>query len=598
MKILRNRHSKSSSENSNVSVHTFFSMQYRIIKELFNEYKLRTIGIVLISVILTVASYVSLKFLESMTNGATIFLSGPNDDYFVQLINIATTFLAIQFVLLILSNLNNIIIKKYNNDISASVDKKLAKKLSDIPYDYYESYFFYEKINLAQQASSQYPNAVFGLIQLFTIISSLIMYCYILSQTNLWFILLVSLAIIVCVISSVKITERQMDFWRDRVSPETRKNMYFKAIYGNRVHHNTIQTNRCFSFFGRKYGEFNRKERTNYVKLNIFSLYTDLFISLLFIITFFITLVYIAKQVANGITTIGYFTMTMSMLFNLYSSIKRFAQFMLNQNWYIRVLSAYYEVMRFPDTETKTSNQPCNNGELKIDNLFYKYPHAENYALKGINEKYTVGEKVAIVGKNGGGKTTYISVILDLLKSHEGEISRKNIVSSAILQDFCQYQMSVKENIEIGCGGKQLPEEKINEILRKIELYDFIKDKPDGIYTKLGQLESGVELSKGQWQRLAIGRLLANEEANIWILDEPTAYLDPIAEIEMYKFIFDMAEDKLVFFVSHRLGFAQNADRIIVVDAGIIVEEGTHDELMKKRGIYWEMFESQRKWYE
>ena len=136
MKILRNRHSKSSSENSNVSVHTFFSMQYRIIKELFNEYKLRTIGIVLISVILTVASYVSLKFLESMTNGATIFLSGPNDDYFVQLINIATTFLAIQFVLLILSNLNNIIIKKYNNDISASVDKKLAKKLSDIPYDY------------------------------------------------------------------------------------------------------------------------------------------------------------------------------------------------------------------------------------------------------------------------------------------------------------------------------------------------------------------------------------------------------------------------------------------------------------------------------
>ena len=113
----------------------------------------------------------------------------------------------------------------------------------------------------------------------------------------------------------------------------------------------------------------------------------------------------------------------------------------------------------------------------------------------------------------------------------------------------------------------------------------------------LGQLDKGVELSKGQWQRLAIARLLADEEANVWVLDEPTAFLDPLAEIEMYRFIFSLAEDRLVFFISHRLGFAKNAERIIVINDGCVVEDGTYGAYVDENGIYKEMFESQKKWY-
>lgn len=135
--------------------------------------------------------------------------------------------------------------------------------------------------------------------------------------------------------------------------------------------------------------------------------------------------------------------------------------------------------------------------------------------------------------------------------------------------------------------------------MRKVELYDLIMSKPDGINTRLGQLENdGIELSKGQWQRLAIARLLANEKAQVWVLDEPTAYLDPISEIEMYNFIMKLAGDRLVFFISHRLGFAKKADTIIVLDNGAIIEAGTHSELMSKlEGKYMQMYNLQCEWY-
>ena len=113
----------------------------------------------------------------------------------------------------------------------------------------------------------------------------------------------------------------------------------------------------------------------------------------------------------------------------------------------------------------------------------------------------------------------------------------------------------------------------------------------------LGQLGDGIDLSKGQWQRIAIARLLANPAAELWILDEPTAYLDPMTEIEIYRLIQELSGDRAVIFISHRLGFVRNADRIIVFEKGKVALSGKHAELMEQGGIYAEMYESQKQWY-
>jgi ATP-binding cassette subfamily B protein len=176
-----------------------------------------------------------------------------------------------------------------------------------------------------------------------------------------------------------------------------------------------------------------------------------------------------------------------------------------------------------------------------------------------------------------------------------GSILRSSV--SCILQDFAQYQMTIRENIEVGYANHKFTEDEIWSLLNKVGLKEIVEKLPKGIDTELGQLQKGMELSKGQWQRLAIARLLANPNATLWILDEPTAYLDPISEIEIYDMIYDLAGDRTVLFISHRLGFAKRADRIIVFNEGKVVEEGIHRQLLNQDGIYAEMYRNQESWY-
>jgi ATP-binding cassette subfamily B protein len=290
--------------------------------------------------------------------------------------------------------------------------------------------------------------------------------------------------------------------------------------------------------------------------------------------------------------------MVTALLGYLFVNVREFSYTVINHTGYAKAVGAYFEIMEIGSEEEKEKEE--GDGSVSVKDLKYKYPQSERYALDGVTLSFKKGEKVAVVGHNGSGKTTLMAIVARLLRSYEGELHEGGAVVSAVMQDFVHYQMTVKESIELGCGGRELSEEKIFEILKKVELYDFIMSKPKGIDTNIGQLEEdGVELSKGQYQRLAIARLLANEDSNVWILDEPTAFLDPIAEIETYRHIFDLAGDRLVFFISHRLGFAKHADRIIVTEDGRIVEDGSHSELIaRENSVYKKMFESQKEWFE
>lgn len=574
----------------------FFKVQWKIIKELYQLYKLDTILIILLACLTMSVNFINLKFLEYSTNSVSAYMMGESEYSFKRIAMTIVLFLAALLIVRLLQNEYNKIKEKYVTKITLQVNKKINRKLSSISYEYYEGNDFYEKINLANQANSQYSNAIFGVTQIAKIIIMLVVYGFMLSKVNITYIIVIFIAIFFSFMISTKITDKQLDYWRIHVSPESRRNNYFKGVFANRINQQNIQVNRSFDFFSYKCSYYNERNRKNYLKLNMLSFTSELASSALFLVTFFFTALLVGKGVAQGEYKIGYYSMVIALLASLFSTIKQFSMFMLNNNWYVKILEAYYEVMDFK--EDSFSKIHKSDTAINISELKYRYPQSEVYALNGINATFQKGEKIAVVGHNGCGKTTLISVILSLLKNYDGSFSGCNIYPAAILQDFGQYQMTVKENIEIGCGGKELSEERIKEILKKVDLYEFISQKPDGIYTKLGQLDKGVELSKGQWQRLAIARLLANEEANIWILDEPTAYLDPIAEIDMYKFIFDLASDRLVFFISHRLGFAKNANRIIVIDNGKIIEDGTHKDLMdNSNSLYARMFETQKEWY-
>ena len=338
------------------------------------------------------------------------------------------------------------------------------------------------------------------------------------------------------------------------------------------------------------------------LKLKIFRNYeiTIQTARIIFNIPYISMLIFVAYEIAMGKHEIGFLFMTNTLLNNIINMVLNIQGNITENRVDSRFIKAYNDIFSLEDDQIyKNDAFSC---DIDIDNLSYIYPQSENKALDKLSFKIKNGEKIAVVGVNGSGKTTFTNILMSLTDKFTGSLtsggkSCPKFSISCILQDFAQYQMTVKENIEAGNISKNFSDDEIIDLLNKVGLKENILALEKGIYTPLGQLEKGIELSKGQWQRLAIARLLANPDASIWVLDEPTAYLDPLSEIEIYNMIYQFAENRTVFFISHRLGFAKKADRIVLFEKGYIAEQGSHDELMKSGGLYAQMYKNQESWY-
>ncbi|MCB2289393.1 ABC transporter ATP-binding protein/permease [Clostridium sp. CS001] len=250
---------------------------------------------------------------------------------------------------------------------------------------------------------------------------------------------------------------------------------------------------------------------------------------------------------------------------------------------------------------------------IEFKNVHFSYPGTDRVILKGLSMRLERDKQYAFVGKNGAGKTTITKLLTGLYDNYQGDIliNGKNIRSftqeqlkayfAVVYQDFAKYQITLKDNVLLGnCGQVQHQNKQtalVEKALHSMEMDEDVKKLPKGIDTHLGKLtEEGMDLSGGQWQRVAIARTLVSN-APVYILDEPTAALDPISESKLYKLFGKVSKGKSIILITHRLGAARSADEILVVDDGFIAESGSHAELLNKSGIYAEMFKAQRSWY-
>jgi len=234
---------------------------------------------------------------------------------------------------------------------------------------------------------------------------------------------------------------------------------------------------------------------------------------------------------------------------------------------------------------------------------------------KNINMVIKNNESVALVGENGSGKSTLTKIISGLYEPTEGKVyicnaenesekydlakvNKKQLFKnmSGVFQQFGIYLLSLKDNIQIGQFERHWNEGEVEKMCKEIQ-FDVNSDLfPNRFETMIGREFGGVELSLGQWQRVAILRGLYRKH-NMIILDEPTASIDPIEETVLYKQFANMTKDKTSVLVTHRLGSVKSADRILVLDNGCIVQDGSHKELISEEGMYKEMFRTQEQWY-
>ena len=246
-------------------------------------------------------------------------------------------------------------------------------------------------------------------------------------------------------------------------------------------------------------------------------------------------------------------------------------------------------------------------GSLELKNVSFKYPSTNEYTLKDISITIKPGEKIAIVGENGAGKTTFVKLLMRLYDVSDGSIIydghdireydirkyRKKI--SAVFQDYNIYAATLAQNVLLREFDKK-DETDIYDALDKADFTKKLNKLKDGIYTDLTRefSDEGTALSGGESQKIAISRVFINDsDRAISILDEPSSALDPVSEYKLNKNLIDHAINDTVIFISHRLSTTRMADRIYLFENGSIKEQGTHDELMALNGRYREMFDRQ-----
>lgn len=320
----------------------------------------------------------------------------------------------------------------------------------------------------------------------------------------------------------------------------------------------------------------------------------------------------VAMKTLAGTFGLGGFVKYVKAINDFCSAVLYLCTNLSNLHKNVSYISRFFDYLEIPSTMQKGRIQirPNEDEEYEIEfhNVSFKYPKSDIYAIRNVSIKFHSKEKTAIVGMNGSGKTTMIKLICRLYDPDEGYISINGIdireydyadylnLFSVVFQDFKLFPLPVGENIstEIDYDDK-----KVWHVLKLSGIEERVKEFPYGLDTPIFKdfSEIGVELSGGEAQKIAIARALY-KDAPLVILDEPTAALDPISEFEIYSRFNDMVKNKSAIYISHRLSSCRFCDRIVVFDNGMLIQQGTHLELLKNtKGKYRELWNAQAQYY-
>jgi ATP-binding cassette subfamily B protein len=320
---------------------------------------------------------------------------------------------------------------------------------------------------------------------------------------------------------------------------------------------------------------------------------------------------YLARAALDGEISLGRFVVFMGALGGI-AAFASLSDHDLNLTWGAPAISAVVDLEKIvADPERRPSGAAPADAlpvrEVRFENVSFAYP-GRAPVFEGLDLTIAAGKSLAIVGDNGAGKTTLMKLLSRLYEPTGGRITVDGVPLadidpvqwqrrlSAIFQDFTRYQVTAADNVAFGNPDVEATNSRLEAAAERAGATTLVNDLPHGWATVLSrQFKDGTDLSGGQWQRLALGRALyaVDAGASVLILDEPTASLDVRAEAELYDRFLELTKGLTTLVISHRFSTVRRADRIVVVDGGRVVEDGTHDELTASGGHYAEMFRLQ-----
>ncbi len=497
--------------------------------------------------------------------------------------------------------------------LQENMSPEIVRKLRRIPFSHFENS---DSMDLIMRSSNNPEESLIGLFETsLRVIQSLISIfgmVILFSQVTIW----LPLAFVVLLLPMIWLDFKGMDLMNSLFidqSERERKRDYLDSLLSEKnsllelklfgAIHYVLQKRRAISN-----EVIDERVHTTIVSQKYYAISTAIVI--LWAITVVVVLIFgaIGKTISLGlfVSLIGSAGNILTMSQNLSSTLASLSR----QSITVESLHCLLGLKEERDAdEPKIGHSISPDAMIEFRNVSFAYPGTDVEVLRDISFSFRANEKIALVGKNGSGKSTIIKLLLRLYTPLRGnilvngrdlkELSNQEMLClfSVVFQDFNKYSLSLRENVALGDISKINDDKAIIEAVRKGSADGVFTELQENLDMTLGKLEDdGRDISEGQWQRVAIARACISESRMV-LLDEPTSALDPKAESQLYESWLHAMKDRGSVIVTHRLGSARMADRIIVIDDGTVIESGRHEALIAKQGRYAQMFAAQSSWY-
>lgn len=489
------------------------------------------------------------------------------------------------------------------------INEEIYNKKARLQYECFENKDICNLIYLASnEPEKRIINCLKNKMMLVTdiiIVCSFIIILYPILSFKIWMLLLLMLPLLKL---SVKSGQKSYQISKDMML-EKRKSSYLFEILNN---NNYMEERNTFHYS--KYINKEQYHLNDIIKRNELKVKAKWFVRLkssavliavltgILIIDMFYRVV--SKKISIGLF-ISMFNTLHSLIGKMSWQITELTDEIAKDNEFIK---DYNHFSALPEQSIEKRVVPFNKNSFEtiaFENVSFRYPNSKEYVLNNFSFIFEKGIRYSLIGVNGSGKSTLIKLLLGLYEDYTGVIKMNGIdiktirnddlhdIFSVVFQDFPQFQLSIEEILSL----VNAKEDAVNEIFEKFGFQEILEKLPESTKTKIGKIySSNIELSYGQWQKLNIIKSLI-KKASVYILDEPTASLDPISELNIYQQYLEMKKKETVILISHRLGITKNADIILLLDNGTLKAVGDHKSLYRDSEIYKEMFDMQKEWY-
>lgn len=574
----------------------------KTIKLIFTLERSLFLKLILFSIITGILPIVSLYISQELINSLVTIRKDVS-----VVISIFLTYLGVSFCSELISQVSEYYNGKFQLNIGYKLNYKVMKKSSNLALKDFENPEIYDKLERVTKEISYKPYQIIqAIITMTTSFVTLLSSIAFLMSWNPKVSLLLLVIPVISLFYFLKIGQQEFFIHWKRAGQE-RKSWYISYILTHDFSFKELKLYNLKDYLLNKYWDIKKSfidQDTKILRKKTYlNLIYEIAVQLVGAVIIFIAIMsaFAGKIMVGNVMS---YIRSVSLVQSHSQSIMTSIYSIYNSNLYMNQLYEFLELKEEKNQgHKKQIVEPIHS--VIFQNVSFIYPNQGEQTLNHINVSLNKGERIAIVGPNGSGKSTFIKLLTGLYEVQQGDIlvNGVNIKEldmdsymeqiAALFQDFMKYEMTLKENIGFGQIDKLHQTNKMHEVLDIVKA-DFLKGHSSYQFdTQLGLwFDEGRQLSGGQWQKIALARAYFRE-ASLYILDEPSSALDPIAEKETFDTFFSLSKDKIGIFISHQLVAAKLADRIIVMDKGEIVGIGTHEELLKTCPLYKKMDESE-----